>query len=96
MPKKAEKKSANNEEERKVKVKRALNGYQKFIAEQYNSVRDLPSKDRFRVLAQRWKEHKAKKQGGEKKEAETDKPIEPKKVRKPRKKKAEKESLPRK
>jgi hypothetical protein len=42
------------------KAKRKPTAYALFVKEHYNSVRDKPCCDRFKLLAQKWKEHKAK------------------------------------
>ena len=45
------------------KKKREPSAYAKFVKEKYDSVRDLPSKERFKKIAEMWKKHKA---GGDK------------------------------
>jgi hypothetical protein len=45
--------------ETKEKKKRAPSAYNLFVKTHYQSVKDLPSNQRFKALAKQWAEHKA-------------------------------------
>ena len=47
-------KAAKPAAEKKSKTKRALTGYNLFTKDTYDSVRDLPSKERMAALAKKW------------------------------------------
>ena len=47
-----------HEKTKKVKRNRQPTKYSLFVKENYNKVRDLPVKERFKKLAQMWKEAK--------------------------------------
>jgi hypothetical protein len=47
-----------SEKPKKVKRNRQPTKYSLFVKENYNKVRDLPVKERFKKLAQMWKETK--------------------------------------
>jgi len=55
----------HNTPPKKEKKKREPSAYAKFVKEKYDSVRNLPSKERFKKIAEMWK---AKKAGGGKEE----------------------------
>ena len=43
-----------------VKKQRVASAYATFVKDNYNSVRDQPTKDRFRILSEMWKTEKLK------------------------------------
>jgi wyosine [tRNA(Phe)-imidazoG37] synthetase (radical SAM superfamily) len=45
---------------KKEETARKPSAYAQFVKEQYPSVKDKPNKDRFKIIAQRWKDQKAK------------------------------------
>ena len=43
-----------------VKKQRVASAYATFVKDNYNTVRDKPTKDRFRILSEMWKTEKLK------------------------------------
>ena len=52
--------SCDDGKECKCVKKRVATKYGLFVKEHYDSVRDLPSKERFKAIAKKWAEHKSK------------------------------------